>query len=242
VTEHNGVVVTLTLDRNVIAPGGRVVADVSVENRTERAVQYGGRGCGLSGDVGIELSSPPGREWSGNAASFKAIVMRVAPRLPVLAFGPPGIADEPVACAAAALIGVLAPGQVVSIAGLWWDAEYAPDVPARPGIANVTMHFPASTGTVDATATLHIAGPDDHAPSPGEVVDSALTDARFAAWLDRAAPNEWSCSYIERYIEGYNSGMWHVDTCSVGLKPRGPSVDADAHTGRVVAVRNLPAS
>jgi hypothetical protein len=234
VTEHNGVVVTLTLDRNVVAPGGKVLAVARVENRTDRAVQYSGGGCGLSGDVGVELSPAPGREWHGRAALFKAIVMRTA-RLPVAAFAAPQVTDKPQACVADTFIAALAAHQSVDIPGLWWDAEYAPGVPARPGIANVTMNFPVTTGSVLATANLRIAGPDDHAPSPGEVVDAALADARFAAWLDRAAPSDRSCFFVGWYL-----GMWHVDPCGTALKPHAPVVDVDARTGRVVAVRNVP--
>jgi hypothetical protein len=223
VGEQDGVRLTVRLDRDVVAPGGRVRGDVRIENRTGREIRYSEAPCAAGGlAIGTSMSLTPGRRWPGQLGAFKDAALSAA-QLPTRSFtNLPGVVPVCAAVAIAPGNRALAP-QAVLTRTLFWDADIAPGAPARPGTVVVDASFTALQQRVDVHGSIRIAGRDPHTPSPGEIVDAVLT-----GFADTVLTSPPTMSWLD--------GAWAVTVCCPAPIGRAVTVGVDARTGAVVSV------
>ncbi len=219
-TTRDGVRVTLTLD-GPPRSGELSWATIRIENQGAAGVRWAGGGCGDPGSIFIDVRQAfdPGREWPGLFGRFKTVALGMG------GFGDPtnvGYEDASrigrnVACPASLSIEEQAPRAELSMrAG--WDGSIQ-GAAAPPGPATVTGWFPFigiaglaapnETDTKPITVAIETSVTGDGRAgavlSPALVIDAALADPQFAAWVQAAPEATWINPELT-VIEG----VWHV--------------------------------
>jgi hypothetical protein len=127
---------TVSLDRDVVTPGGPLVVSATIRNDRPRAVTIAGGWCGAFVDVTARVaipSEPVGRDWGGISGAWKAFALTSG-------FGPGGVpATDDVTIHDSTRPGcgdpderTIGPGEIVTIESRL-SAEIVDGVPALPG-------------------------------------------------------------------------------------------------------------
>ena len=188
----DGVTLRLDLDRASVKVGEVVWATITIENTNDHAIRWVGGGCNVPGRVmaNVPTLSDYGKSWDYPFAELKKrLGMVMAPGyIPWL--------DEEAwklraqggrACTADIRINELAAhGRLTSRHA--WDGV-VDGVPVPSGDAKVTGSFEMDDivqmvgRSVSASVTLTVTGGSATRVSPGQALDAAFSDTRFAAWV-----------------------------------------------------------
>ena len=242
VAEADGYTLTVTADRLTLAPGETVTFTATFHNGTDKPIDVAGPRCGagMAGTVFMVLpKAPAGKIWTGIRQTFKDFVLKSA-------MGPGGVpALEPLQvpmsgqeCGEYAISSELAAGESVSRL-MSWKAEIVGGVDPLVGPVPFTVsagydqlngppsYPPDYTGvrgswspmfkSLQVNGQLEIAGEGKALKGPGEVIDAALADKRFASWLAKRPATTWS-----------NANLFLVSWPQAeGIMPKGPAWELD---------------
>jgi hypothetical protein len=175
--------------------GERVFATVRVTNAGNEAPLWETNTCG-TGPAPIEVTADneiePGHVWEGNASAFKQAALRAAG----VDIGGPSVighfweADKigrNFSCTAMSIQRPFAPGQVEE-ATLAWDVKATDDVAIQAGEAQLTSTFTSDLGQLTAVATIELMDDAAAGASLVNLIDAALGEPAFKAWLDGHQP------------------------------------------------------
>ncbi len=197
--QASDVILEVTLDPAVVAPGGRVTIHLRLTNGRRTPLEFLPP-CEM--DTAVVKASvptdPTGLSWPNLPGEFKAYVLEqgLAPGgVPALQpLDLPARADD---CPAS---GELPPGGTFE-ARLTWAAEYVAGVPLIPG--EYPLH--ASVGydpvlrgeltqaqILEVEAPVVVAGDGPTMLTAGQAVDTVLADPGFAGWLHLQPPASWA--------------------------------------------------
>lgn len=211
-SERDGVRVSLSVERAALPAGVRAWALVSVENTSPAVRRYQGGGCDFLASVTIETASAvtpdPGRDWKGIAGKFKQLVGPHAGASSAGSFIDEQFADQgQVVCTADLGVNEIKPGQRLEMRAAWNGEIFG--VVAPPGPARVKASFPYlgpvaradafddPPQPVEATVPVEVIDEGRRLLSPGQAIDAALQDPRFAAWVGSADMGAWQGVGIE---------------------------------------------
>jgi hypothetical protein len=204
---HDGVRVTLTLERTPLPSAQRTRALIVVDNLSPQVRNWEGGGCGFLATVTIHTSidarPDPGVNWPGAAGRFKRLASPGSDPSDDGPFIDERFADHPelMVCPANLAINHLAPGQRLEMRAVW-DGEIA-TVAAPAGPATVSAEFPylgevpegvdpfeAATPIV-ASIDTEVVGAGIALLSADQIIDAALADHRFERWVASADDSKW---------------------------------------------------
>jgi hypothetical protein len=230
-----GLVLTVELDRWQVAPGGSVVAQVTLRNDRQQPVEYMSSGCQpVTWTVKLPLPiDPQGRQWPGIAGEFKTYALAQG-------LGPGGVpALQAIDTAPPFPVCNLEPGRTFLGAGdtaewtLTWPAELVAGVPALSGVApfTVSMRYDPDRAVADARGigilplrfqswqqiaidgALDVKGEAPRPLSAGQAIDVVLSDARFGAWLAQSPRATWEGANV--FLQSWPKNE--------GILPAGPT-------------------
>ena len=214
--EADGLTLTVTLDRSVVAPGEVVTVTATLQNGTTEPVDYSIPGCGGVASLVLTVDIPQGssgKTWSGIAQTFKEYVLTeglgaggapLSSPVRVEAVADPCVYDHDFEA-------ILAPGESVT-SSLAWKAEIVAGLGALAGSVPFTVsvgydrqndppsHAPGSISSMwfpiykqlVVSGALEVVGEARALPGPGEVLDAVLADKKFVKWLDNEPRATWS--------------------------------------------------
>lgn len=241
-SEADGLVLTVTADPAVVAPGETITFTASVRNDRSQPVDYYVPWCGGAASLWLSVEVPRpvgGQAWTGIEAAFKDYVLGEAmgPGI-VPAFDPLRVDVGPSPCRGGQVEALMAPGETLT-SSMTWKAEIVEGVPAMSGRVpfRVTVSYerqndppsraPDATGlvmswipqykelTMDGSVT--VVGKGRPLADPGEVVDAILADDGFARWLADKPRSTWT-----------NTNLFLTSQRSAeGIAPAGPSWELD---------------
>ena len=244
---RDGVRVTLTLERAPLPSAQRSRALVVVDNLSPVVRNWEGGGCGFLATVTIHTSidarPDPGVNWPGAAGRFKRLASPGSDPSDDGPFIDERFADDPerLICTANLEINHLQPGERLEMRAVW-DGEVA-NVAAPAGPATVSAEFPylgevpngadplQAPKPIVASIDTEVVGAGIALLSADQIIDAALADRRFAAWLASANVSMWQDAVF----------ISHGATADVVLTllKKGVATDGrvtvDRTTGRVVA-------
>ena len=242
VAEADGYTLTVTADRLALAPGETVTFSATFHNGTAKPIDVSGPQCG-GGSTGFVFVSlpvePEGKTWTGIRQTFKDFVLKNG-------MGPGAVpALEPLQlnisrpeCGEWAISSELGPGESVS-STMSWTAEIVRGVDPLKGPVPFTVSVgydqqngppsypPDYTGVrgswspmfkaLEVKGALQIVGDGRALKGPGEVIDAALHDKKFSAWLAKRPARTWS-----------NANLFLVSWPKAeGIMPKGPAWELD---------------
>ena len=242
VAEADGYTLTVTADRLELAPGDTVTFSTTFHNGTDKPIDVASAGCGSgsTGFVSVPLPvEPKGKTWSGVRQAFKDYVLSNAmgPGI-VPAFDPLPITMSGSSCSSSTVSSELGPGE--SLDGkLTWKAEIVAGVDALAGAVpfSVSVAYDQRNGppsyapdysgpliswspifrSLTVNGQLEIVGQGNALKSAGEVIDGALANEKFVAWLARRPATTWS-----------NTNLFLTSSRKAqGILPKGPSWELD---------------
>lgn len=204
--ERHGVRLDLWIPTEPVSSGAWVSALLRVTNVGEAPIRVPGYPdnilCQSPISSRIDLGGlwSPGVDWSGNAGIFKAVVLDGGPAtvsMDVVGLDPGAI------CLDVGLpAGRLRAGASFDLPLQAWVRYLWRDQPLPTGTASVASRFtfyrsaPGRAGrrtSIEVRAPLAIAGTDVAYPSPQALVDAALMQPEFLAWIEtRDFGQEWS--------------------------------------------------
>jgi hypothetical protein len=241
VAEAGGYTLSVTIDRAQLAPGDTVTFTAAFHNGTSKPIDVAGADCAAAGGyVSVALPvAPEGKAWSGINGTFKDYVLREG-------YGPGGVpALDPVnvelarpTCARSELSFDLAPGGSVTTK-MSWKAEIVRGIGALEGtvpfvvvVAYDQLNGPPSyppdyTGPrmswspmfkqLSVNGAVQVVGKAKALKGPGEIIDAALANRKFAAWLRERPARTWS-----------NANLFLTSPPkAVGIMPKGPAWELD---------------
>lgn len=251
-TTRDGVRVTLSLERSPLPSAQRTRALVVIDNLSGNVRNWAGGGCGFPATVTIRTASDvhpdPGVEWPGAAGQFKRLASPGSDPSNDGPFIDERFADDPASliCPANLTINHLAPGQRLEMRAVW-DGEIA-TVAAPAGPAVVDAEFPYLGEVPEGVDPFDVAKPiivtiDTEVVGAGiallsanQIIDAALADERFAAWVESTPPRKWLGTDF----------VAHGATAAVilTLTKKGVATDGrltvDRTTGRVLSFETVP--
>jgi hypothetical protein len=240
--EADGYTLTVTPDRLSLAPGETVHFAITFHNRTAEPIDYAGPACGggTYGYVFVPLPlEPAGKTWSGIHQTFKDYVLKdgMGPGA-VPALEPLQINISGQQCGEWTIGSELGPGETVT-SSMSWKAEIVRGVDALEGPVPFTISVgydqqngppsypPDYTGVrgswsplfkaLSVNGQLEIVGKGRSLASAGEVIDAALADKKYAAWLAKQPARTWSAANL--FLTSSPDGE--------GILPKGPSWELD---------------
>jgi hypothetical protein len=246
--EADGLTLTVSIDRSVVAPSEVVTFTATLENGTADPVDYSVPWCGggFSAVVSVDLPRAPlGKTWSGIAKTFKDYVLTEAygagtdpppiqpVRINVLA-DPCNNAGDSQA--------ILAPGETLTTS-LPWKAEIVAGVGAMAGNVPFTVSVgydrqnePPShePGTIFGLfspiykqlvieGTVEVVGDGPALAGPGEVIDALLADKKYSEWLAGEPRATWT-----------NANLFLAPGRDDGFPPTEPNWEVDLFVERNV--------
>jgi hypothetical protein len=259
----DGITVELTLDRQAVAIGDRVTAVVRVVNGSTASPIWESNICGW-GPAPITVARPwdipAGRAWVGIAADFKKAVLEQGGYLDgdqvVLGtFWDARALDDPdsMSCPAVSQERPFAPGEVAEME-LAWQVVPRRGQLLMAGPATVSATFTSSAGVITVEAPIEITGgPPPSGWSIVDVIDAALEDEQFSAWLSDRPTATWLNTSVEFWpneeggypplpqYEGAYRGAVEVGLArSVGTLNEYGAVIVEWSTGRILGNRFEP--
>ena len=248
-TEEDAIRVTMRLDRDRIAPGGRIRAAVVVENIGADNVYWGHSStCKFVAAVSVspqdDRSIPYGRQdWGGIGGTFKELLVQEQSRERTFSPWLDVDRDQTMGCTTDLVTSEIGPAESERHE-VAWDGDGPHEMPALPGVYEVTGTFaymgrgmsrPGTSAdpfaeriTVRAEVTVIDDGRDYIAP--GQAADAALADDRFAAALSAAPQERWTGSQL-----WFEDGRWQIRE-----RLRAPDEDliavVEASSGEVLGV------
>jgi hypothetical protein len=199
--------VTLSLERSPLPAAQPTRALVVVDNLSPDVRDWLGAGCGLLATVtihtAVDVHPDPGVNWPGAAGKFKRMASPGSDASADAPFIDARFADDPrrLICAANLAINHLKPGQRLEMSAVW-NGEVA-TVAAPAGPATVSAEFAYLAGPaagvdpfervrpIVVTIDTEVVGAGIALLSADQIIDAALADRRFAAWLASARPAAW---------------------------------------------------
>ena len=203
----DGIRVTLSLERAPLPSAQRTRALVVVDNLSPDVRNWQGGGCNFLATVtihtAVDVLPDPGVDWPGVAGRFKRLASPGSDPSDDAPFVDERFADDPegLVCPANLSVNHLQPGQRLE----WrivWNGEVA-SVAAPAGPATVAAEFPylgpvpagvdplEGTKPIIASIDTEVVGAGVVFLSADQIIDAALADERFTAWLRSAAPGKW---------------------------------------------------
>jgi hypothetical protein len=230
-TQHD-IRVTLALEGPPVS-AARSFISATVENLGTRAVRWRGGGCDDPVGTWIDVTGAfaPGREWSGLLGRFKSQALDEGPNPNQGSYEAESRLTEPgqiqIACPASLRVNQLEPRGVLRIRAAW-GGMIGDQVPAPAGPAVVTTSFPyigvagmvpnertdadpisvrietrVQPSPAASSSGGRASGPDPLAPAL--VIDAALADPQFAAWVKAAPEATWINPHVVLL-----DGRWHI--------------------------------
>ena len=191
-TTRNGIKLELWVKDDTLRPGQWLLAHLRVTNVGDRVIRHNGKFEGLdcppiSTRADTSDLFDPGLTWTGVAATYKerffrdGLLTRAGFAIPRYARGN--------GCGDVGQAGRLRPGDVEDIPLAGMPRYWLRDQPLPPGTIHLTVGFDGSrrTDRVSVSTDVELAGDPVAYPSPGQLVDAALStpglrrDARAAA-------------------------------------------------------------
>lgn len=242
----DGLTLAVSFDSVTVAPGGPVIAHVTVTNDRPNAVVYGRQQCGSPATMVVRLDlqlEPAGLRWTGIAGTFKQYALTQGyGAAGVKATDPVPVAIPLIPCGPAHGDGTL-DARASLTTSLTWKAEIVDGVAALPGTVPFTITFDhdplprPSQPTAPPSPTpfrppglwieqyhhlavdgnLQIAGPAPKIVSAGEAIDALLANGGFADWLAKQPESSWANANL--FLESYPTAE--------GITPAGPSWDIE---------------
>ena len=240
--EADGYTLTVTADRNELAPGDTVTFTATFHNGTDKPIDVAGSACsvGIYGLVHVALpTTPDGKAWTGIRQTFKhyALTEALGPG------GPPALDPVVVSlphgdCGQSALSTELGPGTSVSRT-MAWKAEIVAGVDALAGSVpfEVSVGYDQQNGPPSyppdysgpmiswspmfkqllVRGAIHVVGEGAALKGPGEIIDAVLADRKFSAWLAKQPATSWSNANL--FLESSRRAE--------GIVPKGPAWELD---------------
>jgi hypothetical protein len=254
---QDGLSLTARFDRTNVEPGGKVTIDVTIHNGRTTEITYfapcpGAVEMNTTASLPLE---PIGRTWTGIKADLKADALGKgnvggdqSDNIPAAIYS--------VSCEPGITLLKLLPAQTIE-STLSWTANLIEGVPAVPGDVSFTItlmgpegypaHFAGFTEGqfeyglgVPVDKLLHVAGSvhvAGHAPkvlSKGQVIDAALADPQFEAWLATEPESTWTTVNISLRTGGIVPGEWTLEVVQgVGAENHYGFAFVDPFTGQV---------
>jgi hypothetical protein len=240
--EADGYTLTVTPDRLAIAPGETVRFAITFRNGTAEPIDYAGPACGggTTGYVFVPLpTKPAGKSWSGIRQTFKDYVLRNGMGPGIVPASEPlqiNISGQP--CGEWTIGSELGPGETVT-SSMSWKAEIVAGVDALEGPVpfKISVGYdqqngppsypPDYTGPLGSwspmfkelavNGELEVIGQGRTLAGPGEIIDAALADRKFSAWLAKRPAKTWSGANL--FLTSSPNGE--------GILPKGPSWELD---------------
>ncbi len=228
--EANGLVLTVTVDPVVVAPGDLVTFTTSVRNDRSEPVDYGTAACGGAASVQLSVELPKaegGRTWTGIQAAFKDYVRSDAngPGI-VPAFDLLRVDVSPKPCRGVQVEAIMAPGETVT-SSMTWSAEIVEGVPAMVGSVafTATVLYERQDRSSSLLAykqftvegSVSVVGEGRPLADVGAVIDAVLADDEFARWLADKPRSTWTNTNL--FLTSYRRAE--------GIVPAGPSWELD---------------
>jgi hypothetical protein len=242
VAEADGYTLTVTADRETLAPGGTVEFTATFHNGTADPIDVAGPACsgGVTAFVFVRLpQEPAGKTWSGVRQRFKDYVLKqgMGPGI-VPALDPLQLNIWPPECGEWTLSSELEAGESITTR-MSWKAEIVAGVDALAGavpfsvsvgydIQNGPPSYPpgyqgprgswvADFKQLAVQGELEVVGTGRTLAGPGEVIDAALADKKYAKWLAERPATTWS---------GANLFLGSMPAAE-GILPKGPAWQLD---------------
>jgi hypothetical protein len=204
--ERDGVRLDLWVPTEPVAAGAWVSALLRVTNVGEVAIRVYGYpdniACQNQTGSRVDLTGlwSAGVDWSGNAGIFKGVVLDGNPA--TVGMDVASVDPDAVCLDVGLPAGRMRPGASFDLQLQAWVRYLWRDQPLPTGTAHVESWFgftrrsPGGADreiTVEVRAPLAIAGTDVAYPSPQTIVDAALAQPEFLAWIEtRDLTGEWS--------------------------------------------------
>jgi hypothetical protein len=208
VVEKDGIRMTLAVELAELPIAGRTWVTVTIENRGVASALWQGGGCEVPASIAIEVAAPvrpdPGREWNGLAAQFKELLWTPGGEASTGYFQDQRFleAGGMLACPANLAINELDPGERIDHRAAW-DGDVA-GAAAPAGPAAITASFPylgpnrpgadpfaAQLQPIQVTTEVAVVDRGLGLISPGQAIDVALSDQRFAGWIGSRPTEQW---------------------------------------------------
>ncbi len=241
---HESIRITLTLE-GPPRSGAASWASVRIDNVGDRGIRWAGGGCDDPGSIDVDLGEvfPAGRsDWPEPLARFKREALGPGNGNGLLRVGYTAEArwETQVACPAVLRIETLDAGAHLDLrAG--WDGTYEGS-PVPIGPASVTATFPvmdvqdgpigssiASHAVAVALRTAIIGKGGVAAIAPALLVDAALADPEFAAWVTAGPVDRWINPDIAHLGDTWQVGLFKMDAGGAAEQYRGVVIDATGH-------------
>lgn len=205
----NGVRLEVALDRTTVTAGEEVRAHLALHNDRDVPLVFG-EPC-MVGALGVQVtvpSDPVGRDWAGVRRQFKDYAlehsqgspMEWSIREPLFSSATPDPCHAETSDAPEAGFSKL-PARATYENDFTWSADLVSGVPATDGTFPISAHVdidPTGAGsglvsfdTIATEGTITVEPGERPALSTGEVLDSAIADAKFADWLSVAPRKTW---------------------------------------------------
>ena len=249
---RDGIRVTLSLDRAPLPSAQRTRALVVVDNLSPGMRDWEGGGCGFLATVtihtAVDVHPDRGVTWPGDAGRFKRLASPGSDASDDAPFIDERFADAPeqLVCPADVAINHLRPGQRLEMRAVW-SGEVA-SVAAPAGPATVSAEFPylrempnsedpfEGSAPIIASIETEVVGAGIALLSADQIIDAALADRRFTAWLESAKPSAWqSADFVSRG----GTAMVVLTLLKKGVVIDGRAT-VDRTTGRVLGFETVP--
>jgi hypothetical protein len=235
----DGYRLSVTADRLTVAPGESVTFTATFHNGTDKPIDVAG--CGdTTGLVSVALpTQPTGKSWSGIRQAFKDFVLKrgMGPGI-VPALDPLQVNISGPSCAGSAISSELGPGKSLT-SKMSWKAEIVSGVNALAGAVPFTVSVgydqqnsapsypPDYNGplvswmplfkALTVSGSVEVVGEGKALAGPGEIIDAALADTAFFAWLSKRPAKTWS-----------NANLFLTSSPRAqGIVPKGPAWELD---------------
>lgn len=245
---------TVTPSESMVGVGDAVGFEVAFTNHGDGRIIYQTDGCFVLLDVIAPLAAGPGgRTWPGKAGAYKAFALQQN----FLADGTPALSSvdeylESEECPRADYdVSWLDPGEAVT-ALFRWSGEFNDGLPTLPGqvqyrasVSVARLNQPPNGQdftAITAEGIVTVAGTRPGYVSAGEAIDAALSNTRFAKFVE--AQPEGTCEIANVYLTNWPPGVysppgpsWNVELlCATGVPRHFARISVDPVTAEVKGV------
>jgi hypothetical protein len=252
--EVDRVRVSLAVELAELPIAGRTWAAVTIENLGPGIVLWQGGGCEIPAQVVIDLAGPvqaaAGQEWTGIARQFKDLLWRPSAPSDQASFQDERLIDagQPVGCPANLAVNELAPGETIRTRAAW-DGDVA-GAAAPAGLATIRAAFPymgpkrpgadpfaAPLRPIEVSASVAVVDRGLGLVSPGQAIDAALADDRFARRVSALPMERWEGVELRTGATEYVVIHSLLNADGVRIDAR---VTVDRHSGNLLSYVEAP--